>query len=65
MYSTLKRLYGFGMMSKEEIAEATHYEWITPEQYEDITGEPYIVNPNEPKNINVHTHSYQATIEAE
>ena len=65
MYSTLKRLYGFNMMSKEEIAEATYYEWITKEQYTEITGEPYPESVDTPINVNVHAHSYQATIEAE
>ena len=65
MYSTLKRLYGFNMMSKEEIAEATYYEWITPEQYKDITGDDYAPTPDKPNNVKINTKVNSAIITSE
>lgn len=51
MYTTLKRLYTLGMLTKEQISDSTKYEWITPEQYKDITGEEYVdeSKENEPE----------------
>lgn len=41
MFQTLNRLYKLGLMSKEYIAQSTRFDWITPEQYKEITGEDY------------------------
>lgn len=43
MFETLKRLYNEGRLSKEGVANAVTKGWVTPEQYEEITGEPYTV----------------------
>lgn len=65
MFPTLKRLYNLKLFDKTKIAESVECNWITKEQYTEITGEPYPELVNPPTNINVQTHSYQATIEAE
>ena len=65
MFPTLKRLYNLGLFGKDKIAESVKAGWITPEQYKEITGDPFPQAVDEPTNINVHAHSYQATIEAE
>lgn len=41
MYERIKRLYEEGKLNKQGIANAVLKGWITPEQYEGITGEPY------------------------
>jgi len=42
MYDTLKRLYDDGQLGKDGLKKAVAvYGWITPEQYELITGEVY------------------------
>lgn len=41
MYETLKRLYTEGRLTKEGLANAVIKGWITAEQYQEITGEPY------------------------
>ena len=65
MFPTLKRLYDLKLFDKTKIAESVKAGWITPEQYKEITGDPFPQAVDEPTNINVHSHSYQATIEAE
>ena len=65
MFPTLKRLYNLGLFGKDKISESVKAGWITPEQYKEITGDPFPQAVDEPTNINVHAHSYQATIEAE
>ena len=65
MFPTLKRLYVLGLFDKVKIAESVKVNWITKEQYTEITGDPFPQAVDEPTNINVHAHSYQATIEAE
>ena len=65
MFPTLKRLYNLGLFGEDKIAESVKAGWITPEQYKEITGDPFPQVVDEPTNINVHAHSYQATIEAE
>lgn len=45
MYPTLKRLYGFNLFTKEQLAQSVRVKWITREQYKEITGEEY----NEPQ----------------
>ncbi len=43
MFDTLKRLYGAGRLPKANLkkAVAAPFEWITPEDYQTITGEAY------------------------
>lgn len=41
MYVTLKNLYNMKLFTKEKLAETVKYNWITAEQYKDITGEEY------------------------
>ena len=65
MFPTLKRLYDLKLFDKTKIFESVECNWITKEQYTEITGKPFPQAVDEPKNINVHAHSYQATIEAE
>lgn len=65
MFPTLKRLYDLKLFDKTKIAESVECNWITKEQYTEITGEPYPGSVDTPTNINIHAHSYQATIEAE
>ena len=41
MFPTLKRLYDLGLFDKIKIAESVKANWITKEQYKEITGEDY------------------------
>lgn len=41
MYNRIKRLYEQGKLDKNGVKNAVIRGWITPEQYEEITGEPY------------------------
>ena len=42
-YQIVKDYYDNGMWSKKKVRNAVVKEWITPEEYEEITGEPYEV----------------------
>ena len=39
MFPTLKRLYDLGLFDKIKIAESVKANWITKEEYKEITGE--------------------------
>ncbi|MGO1989907.1 XkdX family protein [Mammaliicoccus vitulinus] len=39
MYQTLKRLYDLKLFDKQKIFESVKCNWITKEQYTEITGE--------------------------
>lgn len=39
MFPTLKRLYDLGLFDKVKIAESVKMNWITKEEYKEITGE--------------------------
>lgn len=39
MFPTLKRLYNLGLFDKVKIAESVKVNWITKEEYKEITGE--------------------------
>lgn len=41
LYERIKRLYDSGRITKEKVAMFTAKGAITPEEYEEITGEPY------------------------
>ena len=41
MFPTLKRLYDLKLFDKTKIAESVECNWITKEQYTEITGEKY------------------------
>ena len=42
MFDRLKRLYNAGRLNDESLRAAVEPNaWITPEQYEEITGKPY------------------------
>ena len=41
MFTTLKRLYDLKLFDKQKIIESVKCNWITKEQYEEITGEEY------------------------
>lgn len=42
MFPTLKRLYDLELFDKNKIAESVKCNWITKEQYKEITGENYL-----------------------
>ena len=42
MFPTLKRLYDLGLFDKVKISESVKANWITKEQYKEITGEDLI-----------------------
>ena len=65
IFDNIKYLYSVNAYDKKAVAFFVENDAITKEQYRLITGDPYPYKPEEPTNINVHTHSYQATIEAE
>ena len=41
MFNRIKRLYDEGKLDKQGVKNAVEKGWITPEQYEEITGEKY------------------------
>ena len=41
MFPTLKRLYDLKLFDKTKIAESVECNWITKEQYTEITGDPF------------------------
>lgn len=41
MFETLKRLYDERRLTKEGLKNAVIKNWITPDQYKEITEEPY------------------------
>ena len=41
-FARIKRFYDAGLWTKEMVADAVVFGRITPEQYEQITGEPYV-----------------------
>ena len=42
-YETIKRNYDRGLWNKELVKKAVRQGFITAEQYQEITGEPYAV----------------------
>lgn len=49
MYDKIKKWYEWGLWTKEQVHQAVP-DLITPEEYESITGEPYIpAEPDETK----------------
>jgi len=40
-YAMVKKFYDEGRWGKKEVRDAVEAGWITPAQYEQITGEPY------------------------
>jgi len=40
-YEMVKSFYDKGLWSKQAVKNAVLKEWITPEEYEEITGEPF------------------------
>lgn len=45
MYQTLKRLYDLKLFDKQKIFESVKCNWITRDQYTEITGEYYKEQP--------------------
>lgn len=45
MFPTLKRLYDLKLFDKTKIFESVECNWITKEQYTEITGEDYPEQP--------------------
>jgi hypothetical protein len=41
MYNYLKRMYDTNKLTKAALKKAVTKEWITPEQYAEITGDTY------------------------
>ena len=39
---TIKRLYDQGRLTDAGVVKAVRLGWITPEDYEEITGKPYV-----------------------
>ena len=50
-FEKVKRFYSMGIWGKIRVANAvthpTSSPWITPEEYEEITGQPYVVENEE------------------
>jgi uncharacterized XkdX family phage protein len=42
-FERVKMYYDNGWATNQQVAKYVYYEKITPEQYEEITGEPYTV----------------------
>ncbi|WP_238899380.1 XkdX family protein [Clostridium sp. YIM B02500] len=45
-YTTIKNYYDKGLYTKDDVAEYVYYGKITPAQYQQITGEDYLVHLN-------------------
>lgn len=43
LYNTIKRYYDMGLYNKDQLRVFVQKMAITPEEYEQITGEPYAV----------------------
>ncbi|MEC1778394.1 XkdX family protein [Schinkia azotoformans] len=43
MYNSIKRYYDMGKYTLDQMKVFVQAGWITPEQYTEITGEPYEV----------------------
>ena len=65
-FEDIKTMYGWtDGYTNEQIKWFVEKGAIDKEEYVLITGQRYPDNADTPTNINVQTHSYQATIEAE
>ena len=64
-FDDIKTMYGWGCYTNDQIKWFVDMEVIDKEEYALITGEKYPDNADTPTNINVQTHSYKSTIEAE
>ncbi len=64
-FEDIKTMYGWGSYTNEQIKWFVEKGAIDKEEYVLITGQKYPDNADTPTNINVQTHSYKATIEAE
>lgn len=42
MYDSIKRYYGMGKYTKEQVKIFVLAKWITEEQYKEITGDEYV-----------------------
>jgi uncharacterized XkdX family phage protein len=42
MYTSIKRYYDTGRYTKDQVKIFVQASWITPEQYETITGDAYV-----------------------
>ena len=42
MFERLKKLYEKGKLTKTDLRNAVTRAWITAEEYNEITGEPYV-----------------------
>lgn len=51
-FSSIKYFYDKGLWTKKQVHDVVAVGRITPEQYEDITGDPYVADapPNEDGN---------------
>ena len=65
IFDNIKYLYGVNAYNNKGVAFFVENDAITKVQYRIITGESYPESVDNPTNVNVHAHSYQATIEAE
>lgn len=43
MFDTITRLYNEGKLNNQAVKNAVTKNWITNEQYQTITGEPYTI----------------------
>ena len=41
-YAKVKRHWGMGVWSKKRVYNAVAKDWITPEDYKELTGEDYV-----------------------
>ena len=64
-FDNIKYFYDKKCYTNAQVKRFVELECITKEQYTEITNEPYPESVDTPTNVNVHAHSYQATIEAE
>ncbi|QAS52365.1 XkdX family protein [Halobacillus litoralis] len=42
-FNAIRTYYQMGLYDKSDVGDFVEYEWLTEEQYQDITGEEYAI----------------------
>lgn len=45
-YDKIKKYYDNGFWSAKAVSHAVEHDWILPQEYEEIVGEPYVEDEN-------------------
>ncbi|WP_406944473.1 XkdX family protein [Halobacillus sp. SY10] len=41
-FETIKQYYEWNLYDNKDVADFVEYDWLTPAQYQEITGEEYV-----------------------